>query len=141
MMKVFFQKKGSQDPGMDHELIWGAIGLMALAAIRIVPPGLTDVYQCPFRFITGIPCLTCGMTRSFRHLVYGRFSEAFSLNPLGTLFGFFTILYVVYALTVIIFRLPRLRLQLDGSVHRLVLRLGLPGVLFLNWVYLYRHGV
>jgi hypothetical protein len=141
MMKVFLQKSGSQTPGVDHELIWGAIGLMVLAAIRIVPPSLTNVYECPFHFMTGIPCLTCGMTRSFRHMVYGRLSEAFSLNPLGAFFCFFTILYVVYAFTVISLRLPRPRLQIDSSGGRLALRLALPVVLLMNWVYLYCHGV
>jgi len=122
-------------------MIWGAIGLVALAAARFVPPGLTDFYRCPFHSITGIPCLSCGMTRSFRHVVHGRFLEAFNLNPLGALFCILTILFVVYAFTVLVFRLPRPRLRLESPVRNLVLRFGLPGILLLNWIYLYCHGV
>jgi hypothetical protein len=140
-MKLFFRKYGSTETGVDHELIWGSIGLMALAAAWIVPPGLLGFYRCPFHSITGIPCLTCGMTRSFRYIVHGRFIEAFSINPLGAIFCIFTILFAVYAFTITAFRLPRPRLHLESPMARLALRLGLPGVLLLNWVYLYLHGI
>ena len=140
-MKLLFRKYGSPEPGVDHEMIWGAIGLVALAVARFVPSGLTDFYHCPFPSITGIPCLTCGMTRSFRHVVHGRFFEAFSLNPLGAMFCIFTILFVVYAFTVLVFHIPRPRLQLEIPVRHLVLRFGLPGILLLNWIYLCYHGV
>ena len=122
-------------------MIWGAIGLVALAVARFVPSGLTDFYHCPFHSLTGIPCLTCGMTRSFRHVVHGRFFEAFDLNPLGAIFCIFTILFVVYAFTVIVFHIPRPRLQLENPVQHLVLRFGLPGILLLNWIYLFCHGI
>lgn len=140
-MNLYFWRAGSREPGIDHELIWGTIGLIALIAARLVPPALTDFYRCPFRVITGIPCLTCGITRSFRHMVHGRFYEAFSLTPLGALFCILTMLYVIYALTVVVFRLPRPRFRLNRSVCRLTLRLGLPGILLLNWIYLYCNGV
>ena len=140
-MKFFFRKYGSHEPGVDHEMIWGAIGLLALAAARLVPPSLTDFYRCPFHSFTGIPCPTCGMTRCFRHVVHGRLPEAFGLNPLGALFTIFTILFVAYAFTVLVFRLPRPRLQLVPAEKLSIVRLGLPGILLLNWFYLFYHGV
>jgi hypothetical protein len=140
-MNVYYWRAGSREPGVDHELIWGAIGLIALVAARFVPPALTDFYDCPFHTITGIPCLTCGMTRSFRHMVHGRFLDAFSLNPLGALFCIFTVLYIIYALAVTAFRLPRPRIRLETPASRLTLRLGLPGILLINWAYLCWHGV
>ena len=38
---------------------------------------------CVLRHLTGLPCLTCGMTRSFCAISRGRFVEAFEHHPLG----------------------------------------------------------
>ncbi|WP_237579104.1 DUF2752 domain-containing protein [Candidatus Enterococcus willemsii] len=38
--------------------------------------------MCLFRWITGIPCPGCGMTRSFLHLLSGQIDEAFYYHPL-----------------------------------------------------------
>jgi hypothetical protein len=37
---------------------------------------------CAFRFLFGIPCPACGMTRAFRLLIQGRVLEAFQMHPL-----------------------------------------------------------
>jgi hypothetical protein len=140
-MNVVFWRPGSGEPGLDHELIWGSIGLLGLLIARLVPPVLTDWYHCPFHGATGIPCLTCGMTRAFRFTVHGRLAEAFSLNPLGTLFCLAVIAYVVYATVMVIGRLPRPRLTVESPAARWALRLGLPAAVLANWVYLYLHGV
>jgi hypothetical protein len=140
-MRFYTWRPDSSEPGVDHELIWGAIGLLTLVAARLVPLALTDWYKCPFHTFTGIPCLTCGMTRAFRHVVHFRFAEAFSLNPLGSALCIFTALYVLYALALIVLRLPRPRVRLESRAARWTLRLGLPLILLVNWVYLYCHGV
>lgn len=38
---------------------------------------------CIFRHITGIPCPSCGSTRSIVTLMHGNISEALLLNPFG----------------------------------------------------------
>lgn len=38
---------------------------------------------CPFRHLTGIPCPTCGMTRSFMAIARGNLSEAVSQHLFG----------------------------------------------------------
>ncbi|MBC7253665.1 MAG: DUF2752 domain-containing protein [Actinobacteria bacterium] len=38
---------------------------------------------CLFRRLTGLPCLLCGMTRSFAAVSHGRFSDAFRHHLLG----------------------------------------------------------
>ena len=42
--------------------------------------------MCMFYHLTGLPCPSCGMTRSVISLTHLRFREAVSLNPLGPLF-------------------------------------------------------
>lgn len=54
--------------------------------------------KCVIKNITGIPCPSCGMTRSYLHVLEGDFSSAFYDHPL-----FFTvpfILIIAYVLSV-----------------------------------------
>lgn len=37
---------------------------------------------CPIRFITGISCASCGMTRAYMELFHGRVLQAFHYHPL-----------------------------------------------------------
>lgn len=37
---------------------------------------------CPIKFISGISCAGCGMTRSYYHLLHGNITEAFHFHPL-----------------------------------------------------------
>ena len=140
-MHFYFWQPGSDEPGTDHELIWGGVGLFVLAVARLVPPGLTNWYKCPFHSMTGIPCLTCGMTRSFRHVVRLEFADAFSLCPLGAVLCLLTLAYLLYAVTLVLFRLPRPRVCLESSAARWTLRLGLPAIFLINWIYLFYHDV
>jgi hypothetical protein len=36
---------------------------------------------CPLRFLTGIPCPMCGMTRGFIDISHGNIREALKVNP------------------------------------------------------------
>jgi hypothetical protein len=71
----------------------GAVALLSAGAVLAMRLGLT--YPCPFKFLLGIPCPTCGMTRSFAALASLDFAQALRFNPLviiggaGTLTGWF----------------------------------------------------
>jgi hypothetical protein len=43
----------------------------------------SSVTVCPIKSVTGIPCPSCGTTRSVLALFKGAFHEALWLNPLG----------------------------------------------------------
>lgn len=51
-----------------------------LAIAPLLPP-------CPFRALTGIPCLSCGTTRAAVAMLHGRPLDALLLNPLAALAG------------------------------------------------------
>ncbi|MFR7551894.1 MAG: DUF2752 domain-containing protein [Acutalibacteraceae bacterium] len=53
-----------------------ALGLLAVAA------GLFLLYQCPFRYVFGVSCPGCGMTRALLAAVFSDFETAFSYHPL-----------------------------------------------------------
>jgi hypothetical protein len=134
-VKVELKKRGA----VDHELIWGLIGLLALAAAALVPVDriLSDVgYACGLRTLTGYPCPTCGVTRAFVRTARFELGSAFRVNPLATVALLGTMAYVQYALSAVVLRTRRLRLtHLTRRSTRLLLALCAALVLG-NWAYM-----
>jgi hypothetical protein len=79
---------------------------------------------CALRNLTGIPCPTCGMTRSFCHIARGDLAGASRLQPLGlVLFPMLAVLLVRSAVMAITGRvcLPRAARLMTRSVIPLAL--------------------
>ena len=55
-----------------------AVGVAAVVLLLI----LYRLIGCPFRFLFGVPCPGCGMTRAGRAIVQGRFAESLVWHPL-----------------------------------------------------------
>ncbi len=64
----------------DKLRILGILALIGAASILI--GFITDRSICIFYNLTGIPCPSCGMTRSFLHLFKGDIKGAFWYHPL-----------------------------------------------------------
>lgn len=73
-----------------------AVGLLAMlgaaAFVRPDPRGLGTHQRfglppCTFRFLSGRPCPSCGMTTSWACLVRGKLTDALRANVGGTLLG------------------------------------------------------
>lgn len=82
-------------------LLWNDIrgawvGIAAAAAFLAVSRFLFHTV-CPMVMVTGFPCPACGLTRAFRALVTGHFTEAFSIHP-------FIYPIVVFALFLLVWR-------------------------------------
>ena len=122
--------------GVDHELIWLAVSLAALAGgaawlwIGLRWP------QCPFLAMTGWPCLTCGATRSTIALWHGDLLRAFSWNPLAFLALCGVAVFDLYAAIVLVCRLPRLRIVDWTRLERNAMRVAVVCALLVNWIYL-----
>jgi len=126
-------------PGeIDHELIWLSVSLVSLAlAAAWLAVGLPWP-RCMFHEITGLPCVTCGMTRCGIQFFHGHFLAALKWNPLvfGLLCG--VVAYDLYAFTTLATRAPRLRVAF-GHAPRKCARGIVVGALLLNWGYLLIH--
>lgn len=121
--------------------LWGfsLLFVSSFIAIKILPGVPARV--CRFYRLTGIPCPACGSSRAFRHLLAGRISDAFSVQPLMTALALLYTLYAVYACIVVAAGLPRLRgVSVPGRTRTWLLG----GLLLIvaNWAYVvYRHLV
>lgn len=120
----------------DHELVWlvvslgGFLGLVVWLAARLPTPG------CPFHSLTGLPCLTCGATRSAYQFLHGHFVASFLFNPLAFVAYCGLILFDIYALVVLITRSSRLRFGNFSPNEKLLLRWAAGVLLAGNWIYL-----
>lgn len=126
---------------IDHELLWLAISSLSfIGAVLWLKLGLPWP-DCLFHEVTHHACLTCGATRCLLALCHGHGVAAFWWNPLVfcALIGIF--LFDLYALTVLLFNLPRLRFeQVPGAIAG---RIRILAVLAAgaNWIYLLHAGI
>ena len=54
--------------------------------------------QCTFKFATGLPCPSCGMTTSFALLIRGDVWNSLRANAAGTALGVFCLAFIPWAL-------------------------------------------
>jgi hypothetical protein len=124
-----------KSPGeIEFGIIYGSIAVMALVAARYLP--ITEmVPACPFKAFTGIPCPTCGTTRSLMHLAHGDLAGSLILNPLFSL-SMITALFLLFVRSAI---LPFSRSGITLTHTRregTLLRAGMAGMFLANWIYL-----
>lgn len=123
----------------DHELIWltvsvASIGLAAAwFALGFPWP------RCVFHELTGLPCITCGMTRSAIRFFHGDFLAASQWNPLVFAALCALSIFNAYAFIVLATRAPRLRIALWTRAEKKYARIIVITALALNWVYLLSH--
>lgn len=87
---------------------------------------------CLFHRITGIPCLLCGMTRSFAATAHGRLGEAFRLHLLGP--PFFFLVLALTALLMAEYALSRRMLPRPGARTWKYIGWGTLGALTASWI-------
>ncbi len=119
---------------IEFGIIYGGIALLVLLIGRFLPM-LALAPACVFRTLTGLPCPTCGSTRSLVHLSHGDVVSAFAMNPLITVALLAAVVYLLYSLTTLAFNLPRVGFALTEKEKDRV-RASAVLLLLLNWVYL-----
>jgi hypothetical protein len=127
-------------PGeLDHELLWLSVSFTSLGlaigwfALRLPWP------RCLFHDVTGLPCLTCGMTRSTIAFLHGDFLTALRWNPLVFSALCALLIFNIYAFAVLIARRPRLRIARFTAAEKKLVRTAVVALLALNWIYLLSH--
>lgn len=54
-----------------------------MAAAYFIAANVIFHTSCPFVIFTGFPCAGCGLTRSVRYFMTGRFALSWQVNPMG----------------------------------------------------------
>lgn len=105
------------------------LGGILLASRALEPPRQINV--CLFNLATGLPCMTCGLTRAFHALSLGHPRQALAYHPLSL---------ILYGVTVFHFLVACLRLlgwrsRLISAPHGVrAMVCGTLGLLFVFWI-------
>jgi hypothetical protein len=113
-------------------LLWGVLAVSSLL-LRPFWLALAPLLPaCPFRALTGVPCLSCGTTRAAAALLDGRVVDALLVNPLAALAG---IGFVAGGLIAPVWALLDLKVPRWPSVAPRSLRAALALVLLAGWAW------
>jgi hypothetical protein len=125
---------------VDHEALWLLVGgaSLCLLGVALATPGI-QLPRCAFKTITGLPCPTCGLTRTIIALSRGDLDHAAFMNPLATVACAAGLIYLLYAAVVLALRLPRFRPTVSAAGARRV-RIAAIAAIATNWIWLIATG-
>lgn len=136
-MRLLWRGRSANEP--DHELIWFAVSAAALAGAVVWLALALPWPRCAFRALTGLPCVTCGATRSLIEFLRGNFLAAWNWNPLAFVAICGVIAFDLYAAIVLFGQMPRLRVVDWTIAEKNAARIMVISLLALNWIYLLAH--
>ena len=136
-MRLLWRCRSDNEP--DHELIWLAVSAASIAGGAAWLAMALPWPRCPFFAVTGLPCVTCGATRSVMAFLQGDFLSALRWNPLAFVTFCALIVFDLYAAIVLVRRMPRLRIVDLTLTEKNVARIIVISLVALNWIYLLAH--
>lgn len=136
-MRLLWRRRAAHEP--NHELIWLAFSVAAMAAAAGWLALALPWPKCPFLAATGLPCLTCGATRSTIAFLHGDFLAALRWNPLAFAALCGLVVFDLYAALVLASRMPRLRIVDWTRTEKNAVRIAVISLLALNWIYIIAH--
>lgn len=63
---------------------------------------VSGLYVCPYRFVLGIPCPCCGMTRALKAVISGNISKSFEYHPMWPIAVVGVVIHVLCEFKIII---------------------------------------
>lgn len=136
-MRLLWRDQSANEP--DQELVWLAVsvGAVAVGAVWLAIP--LPWPRCPFFAVTGLPCVTCGATRSAIAFLHGDLLAALRWNPLAFVAFCGFLVFDLYSAIVLVGRTARLRIVDWTLTEKNRARVIVIGLLALNWIYLLAH--
>ncbi len=121
----------------DYETLFGVVffPILAVTAWLAVSPLARFMPHCYLYENTGIPCPACGSFRCAEFILKGRLVQALVCQPLAFALAVAALLFVAYSWVVVIFRLPRIRLEGITPLGRRIALLAFVVIVLANWAY------
>jgi len=87
------------DAGRRRAKAWQAGAIAAvLVGARLADANRPLPFEvCGFKHLTGLPCLTCGLTRSLCHAVRGDWSQSLAYHPAGPLVALTLLVWMLWS--------------------------------------------
>jgi Zn-dependent protease with chaperone function len=124
-------------PKTPIHLLWGIFAVVAVVMAGIFKNYLETLPACVFKEATGIPCLTCGGTRSIVALSDLHIAQAFLFNPLLMMIFAASILFSLLVALGFVFH-RRIEVRLNATEARIA-RIFVAAAIASNWAYLIVH--
>lgn len=136
-MRLLWRRRSARE--LDHESIWLAVSVASFAAAAAWLALALPWPKCAFLSVTGLPCVTCGATRSAIAFLHGNFFTAARWNPLAFVALTGLTVFNLYAAMVLVGRMPRLRIVDWTVTEKNAARIVVISLLAMNWIYLLAH--
>ena len=118
---------------------FGLILSLTALLLLLLPPGWAP--RCGLASWAGVPCPSCGVTRSLHLLAEGNLGGAFMTQPLFFIFSAAFTGWFFYTLAALAFKWPSVRIKLESRNEKLALLLLVGILISTNWIYLMlAHG-
>ncbi|MEO8205444.1 MAG: DUF2752 domain-containing protein [Chthoniobacterales bacterium] len=130
-----FEFKRLRSSEIDFELIGAEVFITSILLMLFWFKMALPIPQCWLRAATGIPCATCGASHAMQRLLQMDWKAAMLWNPLFVTVMFLAAVLSVYAVIVVVFRLPRIRITQINVRTAWTLRILLVAVFVGNWIY------
>lgn len=125
---------------IDHELLWAGVAAGAgVVGIAMLLAGAMPVLGCPFKTLTGLPCVTCGATRMAVAFLHGQLAAGVRFNPMLGVAVLASLPLTGYAWAAVLLRTRRLRVTVSPTGATLV-RAAAWLALAANWAFLIVDG-
>lgn len=107
-------------------------------------PQHNGMSACFFKNITGLPCPSCGNTRSVLAMIKGNFINAVLINPLGLIIAFILLVFPFWLLYDTVYKrdtLYKSYLKFEKTMQNKYIAIALIILLIANWIWNIQKGL